>query len=151
MRAAKPFDDAFLEHAQQLRLELQRQLADLVEKDRAAVGHLESARLRRVRAGKRPALVPEELALDERRRERAAVDHDEAPVAPRAVAMNGTGDQLLAGAGLAKQEHRRRGRSDLLDLVHDRLESGARAHDCRVRPGLIDAGNVGALVRKSDC
>jgi hypothetical protein len=38
---ADPLDDAVLEHAQELRLERQRRVADLVEEERAAVGQLE--------------------------------------------------------------------------------------------------------------
>ena len=57
---------ARLEHAQQLRLHVEGQLADLVEEQRAAVGVLERALARRDGAGERAALVPEELALDER-------------------------------------------------------------------------------------
>ena len=43
-RAADALELALLEHAQQLRLQLERQLADLVEEERAAVGQLEAAR-----------------------------------------------------------------------------------------------------------
>ena len=41
--AAEPAHHARLERAQQLRLQLERQLADLVEEERAAVGALEGA------------------------------------------------------------------------------------------------------------
>ena len=85
-RAAEPLDLAVLQHAQQLRLQLERQLADLVEEDRAAVGQLEAAGLRRVRAGEGAALAAEQLALDQRRRQRRAVDDDERPVAARGCA-----------------------------------------------------------------
>ena len=40
----------------------------------------------RMRAGERAALAAEQLALDQRRRQRGAVDDDERPVAPRAAA-----------------------------------------------------------------
>ena len=67
-----------LEHAQQLGLDRERQLADLVEEHRAAVRALEQARLGRDRAGERALLVAEQLALDQRLRpERRAVDRDE--------------------------------------------------------------------------
>jgi hypothetical protein len=50
---ADPADLAPLEHAEELRLELERELADLVEEDRPAVGDLEhaGARLDRAREG----------------------------------------------------------------------------------------------------
>ena len=43
LRAADAADLALLERAQQLRLEIERQLAELVEEQRAAVGLLEQA------------------------------------------------------------------------------------------------------------
>src|SRR5262249_30573192 len=52
-----------LEHAQQLRLQVEREVADLVEKERAAVRQLEAADPLRDGTGKSPALVAEELAF----------------------------------------------------------------------------------------
>ena len=49
----EPHDLALLQHAQQLDLHRQRQVADLVEKQRAAVRGLEPAGLRAERAGTR--------------------------------------------------------------------------------------------------
>ena len=63
--AAHALELALLQHAQQLRLQLEGQLADLVEEQRAAVGQLEAPELPRQRAGERPLLVPEQLALDQ--------------------------------------------------------------------------------------
>ena len=53
------------------------QLADLVEEDRAAVGQLEPAGVPGDRAGERPLLVAEQLALDEPRGQGRAVDLDQ--------------------------------------------------------------------------
>ena len=89
-----------------------------------------------VRAGERAALVAEELALDQRRRERAAVDDDEPAVPPRAALVDSPGDELLAGARLAEQEHRGVGRRDLLDLVHHVAERIAPANDRGIGPEL---------------
>ena len=66
-RAAQALELALLQHAQQLRLQLQRDLADLVEKHRAVVGQLEAADALRDRAGERAPLVPEQLALEQAR------------------------------------------------------------------------------------
>ena len=49
-----------------LACEAQRQLADLVQKERAPLRRLEGALARGRGAGERAALVAEELALDER-------------------------------------------------------------------------------------
>ena len=70
-------DDALLQRAQELHLEVQRQLADLVEEERAAVGDLELARARRDGAGEGALHVAEELTLDEVLGDGAAVDDDE--------------------------------------------------------------------------
>src|SRR5262245_24119629 len=96
-------DLTLLQHAQQLGLERQRQLADLVEEHGAALGAAQHTGLGLARTGERAAHVAEELALDEVARERAAVHRQEWPAAPR-EAMDLTGDALLAGARLAAQE-----------------------------------------------
>ena len=67
------------------------------------VGHPEQAR-RTDRAGERAALVPEQLALDERLRKGAAVDGDERSGAARTRSVDRPRDQLLAGAALALDE-----------------------------------------------
>ena len=63
--AAQALELPLLQHAQQLDLRRQIQLADLVEKQRAALGQLEAALLGRLRAREGALLVPEELRLDE--------------------------------------------------------------------------------------
>ena len=86
LRAADALELLLLQHAQQLDLRVERQLADLVEEDRAVVGELEAALLLLHRAGERAALVAEELAFDERGRQRPAVHlhhHARAPAARR--------------------------------------------------------------------
>src|SRR5262249_50570017 len=68
LRAAQALEDAGLQNAQEPTLYLQRDFADFVQKDRAAVGQFESPRLGRLRAGESSLLVAEQLALDQRRR-----------------------------------------------------------------------------------
>ena len=58
-----------------------------------------------VGAGEGAALVAEELVLEQVRRQRGAVDDDERPVAARARLVDRLGGEILAGAGLALQEH----------------------------------------------
>ena len=60
---------AFLQHAQELDLQRQRHVADLVEQKRAAVRGLEQALVRLHGARERAARVPEQLGLEELRRE----------------------------------------------------------------------------------
>ena len=85
LRPADALESAFLEHAQQFGLHGQRDLADLVEKDRAAVRQLEPALALTGRAGERPLLVAEELAFEQRLRQGRAIDGDERGV--RGAAM----------------------------------------------------------------
>ena len=68
---------ALLQDAQELHLHLRRELADLVEEERAAGGLREAAVLLRDGAGERAALVAEELALEDRLGDRRAVHGDE--------------------------------------------------------------------------
>ena len=95
-----------LERAQQLRLQVERQLANLVEEQRAALGALERARVLGVRAGEGAALVAEELALDQVGGHRAAVEDDERAARARAHVVDRVREDVLAGAGLAGQRRR---------------------------------------------
>ena len=60
---------AFLQEAQQARLAFERQIADFIEEQRAAVGRLDAADLALVRARERAALVAEKLRLQQMRGE----------------------------------------------------------------------------------
>src|SRR6185503_19003619 len=68
---------AGLEHAQQLRLHVERELTDLVEEHGAAPGELERTLARRDGARERAALVPEQLAFDQAVADGAAIDDHE--------------------------------------------------------------------------
>ena len=121
-RASEPFDLPLLEHAQQLDLNVERQVADLVEKDRRVVRELEASDLSRQRSGERALLAAEQFALDERARNRRAVDaHHDAAVA-RALFVNLRRDELLAGSGFAEQQHRRVGGGNLARLLEHPLD-----------------------------
>ena len=131
LRAPQPLELARLDHAQQLDLRRQVELADLVEKERAPLGKLEAPFLRRVRAGERALLIAEQLRFDEALGQRRAADLDERPLRPQRVVMDGLRDQLLAGARLAADEHGRVGPRDLRDLLVDQPHRTARAEDVR--------------------
>src|SRR4029078_3005184 len=79
LEAADALELALLDRAQELDLHLDRDLADLVEEQRAAVGELEPAGLARRRAGERALLVAEQLGLHQRLGDRRAVHLDERP------------------------------------------------------------------------
>ena len=69
---------ALLQHSQQLHLQQRARVPDLVEEQRAALGRIEEPGTIAHRPGERPARVPEQLALDQAVRRRAAIVRDEA-------------------------------------------------------------------------
>jgi len=83
VRLPDPTDRARLEHAKEFWLRGEGKLADLVEKQRPPLRRLERSRPRRDRTGERAAGVAEQLALEQRRRHRGAVDRDERLVRAR--------------------------------------------------------------------
>ena len=82
-------------------------------------GQLELAELLAVRAGERAALVAEQRALDQLARNRREVDGDERRVGVARLAVDQPRQQLLAGAALAEDQHRRRQLGDLVHQVDD--------------------------------
>ena len=121
-------DLAALEHTQQSGLERLRQLPDLVEEERAAIGHLEEPGAVVVGAGKGPLAMAEKFAFDELLRQGTAVDGHERAGRPTAQLMDGPSHELLARARLAADEHRRLGGSHPRDELTHAVESG-RASD----------------------
>ncbi len=113
------FDDP-----EQLDLQRQRHLADLVEEQRALARRDEEPLVRLHRRRERAADVAEELALEQRLGNRAAVDRHEGRVVSRAFGVHRARDQLLAGSALAGDQHvarRARGQGDLLVERADRV------------------------------
>jgi hypothetical protein len=129
--AADPLDLALLEDAQQLGLQRDVELADLVEEDRAAVGLLEAAEVLADRAGEAALLVAEQRRLDQLLGDRAAVEHDERLGLARRRVVHRARDHLLAGAGLAGDQHGQLAGRHLLELRED-LPHRRRAADDRV-------------------
>jgi hypothetical protein len=105
VRITNPLELTFLQHAQQLGLKRGTHRSDFVEKQRALVRLLEPPLPRADRTGKRTAYVAEELGFEQRFRNRAAVQRDEAVRAPRTVVMDGASRQFLAGTGLAGDQN----------------------------------------------
>jgi hypothetical protein len=137
LATADALELATLEATQQLLLELERQLAELIQEQGAAVCFLERTDARRAGAGERAALVPEQIALDQVVRDRAAVDDHERPLGTRACRVNRLRDQLLAGAGLALDQDAQIGGGDPGEhreqLAHLRRFAEQRAEAADVR------------------
>src|SRR5258705_8877197 len=98
--AAEPLDLPLLQGAEELRLQVDAQAADLVEEEGSSVGQLELAQLARVGAGEGALLVSEQLGLEQRVRDRGQVDRHEGLRAPGALVVDGAGDELLSRAAL---------------------------------------------------
>jgi hypothetical protein len=112
----------FLQHAEQLHLQLQRQLPNLVEESRAAVGQLDQSPLGFDCAGKRASDMAKQFALHHRAHERATVDRHELP-ARRCVEQRTRGD-FFARTAFPLNQNRRTAGTQLFNL-------SAQLHDAR--------------------
>ena len=92
--AAHPLEPAVLKNPQQANLRRQRQFADFVQEQGAAVGTLEPSRARFRGAGKRAPLMPEQLRVDQFRGNRSAIDSQERPAGSRRMGVNDPCNQL---------------------------------------------------------
>jgi len=95
--ATDPHELALLDDSQELRLQGRRELADLVQEDRALIRELELPELLLDRVGERASLVPEELAFEQILGDGGAVERDERLLGSRALVVQGLGDELLPG------------------------------------------------------
>ncbi len=129
-----------LDGPQQFHLHGERHVADFVQEHGAAVGQLEQTLPRLLGPRERAADVAEQLALDHALAERGQTRRQKRSVLAAAVPMNGLGDQLLAGAAFARDQHGNIGRSDERDLLEDRLHRGGRADE--------DFGHAGGFFRR---
>ena len=119
---ADPRHLAIFDRAQQPVLGGAGQSGELVEEERAAIGFLEAARPRLGGAGEGAGLVAEQFRLDQSLGQGRAVHDDQRPVPAGGQVVQALGDQLLAGAALADDEHRpveRRGAAGALDRVEE--------------------------------
>src|SRR5581483_8047854 len=130
-----------LEELEELLLRADVEVADLVEEERAVLGGRDLALASSIGGRVRARHRPEELVLEERLRQRAAVHLDEWTAGPRAVLVDDAGELALAGPGVAgeKQAHvERRDQAHLLEERRDRrappdepVETKARTHRAR--------------------
>ena len=124
---ANGIDLAFLQRAQQLDLNVERKFADLVEKQRSAIGFEKLARVFICRAGEGAFLVAKEYRLDEIGRQRAAIDRDEGFSLAVGAALDRARDKLLADAGFSLDQNRDGGvRGALPEPDHARHMLAAR-------------------------
>jgi hypothetical protein len=121
---AEPHDFTLLNDAQELDLGWHRELADFVQKERAAMRRLEETWSIVNGAGKRATSVPEQFALDERVGKGATVHRDKRSTRSTRGLMQRSSEPLFADPTLAGDENRRIEGRDFLgqrqDLTHGR-------------------------------
>src|SRR5690606_32272841 len=130
-------------------LQVERELAELVEKHGATGGELERTLTGSDRAGECALLVAEQLGLDERTRDRTAVDDDERLVRARRQLVQRARDHVLAGPGLALDEDRGVGRRDALDQAEDLAHRG-RLADHLAERFLLGRQDLDALLERRE-
>jgi hypothetical protein len=116
---ADPSNVPSLQDAEQSCLKIRRQLSHFVQEERPAVCLLERASVRLHRAGERPPLVAEELALDELTRKAPAVQRHERTIVPPPSFVKRARDVLLANARFTMDQDGPRQIGKSIDIGHD--------------------------------
>ena len=130
--AAHALDLPLLERSQNLGLHRERHIADLVEKERAAVRGLEPAAPGPDGPGKSAPFMAEQLGLQQPLRNGGAIDGDQRSVFSHARSVNRLRQQILAGAALAFDQYRDiRARHPLHGVQHtnERIASSDEAFE----------------------
>ena len=141
-RAADPLVLPFLQHAKELGLHGRRQLADLVEEQRAAGRQLEAPALRRSAPVKAPRSWPNSSDSTSVSGSAAQLSATNGPSARALRLMDRPGQDFLAGAALAGEEHGRGGGRDLSRGVDGRDELRGTPND-RVEPeSFVERGSA---------
>jgi hypothetical protein len=138
LRAAKATEAAVFDDAQQLRLQLERELGDFVEEDRSRAGNLEQTALEISGVGERTRLVTKQLALEQSFRDRGAVEGHEWLGGSGARRVNPAREQLLARARLSDQQY---------GYAATRCYLGRKCYDFTDRGTLTDNVGVPAITR----
>ena len=131
LRLADPLVLAVFQHAQQLRLQVERQLADLIEQQRAVGRILEITGLVAGGAGEGALHVAEKGRLDERRRDRGAIEGEVRTLRARREPVQAPRRHLLAAARFAFDQHgvgRRRELGDLIFQLGERRAFADQRH-----------------------
>src|SRR4051794_4400308 len=129
-------DDAILQKTEELDLERRRDVADLVEKQRAAVGARKRPAAVLTRIGEGAARRSEQFILQKRVGNRAAVDGDERAGNAVAEVVDRLRDELLAAAALAENHYRHAERGHAGDGFVHCDHRRMRADDARGRTRL---------------
>ena len=107
LRFAEPGDFSFLQDSEEVRLHVQGNVSNLVEKERPFLGGFEHSLVIGNRSCERPPPMSEELARQQRIREAGAVHGEERPLRPGARFVNGACHELLARSRLTFHQYGR--------------------------------------------
>ena len=127
LRASDALKFPLLQNAQQLGLRVQRQVADFIQKQRAAMRLLKTADTMLDRARECAFHVSEKLGFKQAFGKSVAVDGDHGEERPWPRQMDRARDHLFAGAGFAGDQYRRSTAADQADHLDG-------AEQCRARP-----------------
>src|SRR5262245_28783141 len=122
-RAAQSLELLLLQHPQQFRLYLKRNVADLIKEESPLVRHLEASDSPLDGSRESALLMAEQFAFQQAARDRGAVELHQRTLTAGAQVVNGAGDQFLAGARLALNEDDRIGRGDGFDRLQGSFQS----------------------------
>ena len=139
---------AILKHTQQFDLHSQRQFADFVEEDGAAIGLLKVALAVLVSPRKGAFDMTEKFTLDGALGNGTAVDADEATalthMLAQAVLVDDAREDVLAYTALSGNENREVGRSHLDGLVQGQLQPRIVAYDVVTQFDILDVHGLDA-------
>src|SRR5580704_2368341 len=127
--AADRTDFLFLENAEEFGLHFQRQLANFVEENCAAIGSLEKAVLRLRGSRKGTLFVAEEFTFHEGGNQRTTINRNEGGLRHGAAEMNGTGGKLLARAALTGNQNGSAGIFEARNHAQNVLDIGGGTDD----------------------
>src|SRR5580704_16709949 len=126
---AQPLELPLLQDAQELRLQLERNVADFIQKQRSLVRQLNPPNLLSDCTREGAAFVAKQFAFEQATGDRGAVYFYERPVPSWAAIVNGARNEFLARAGLSQEEHGGIAWGHHVDHIQNLLEGKAPSHD----------------------
>jgi hypothetical protein len=127
--AAQAFELLFLQYAQELRLQCRRNVAHLIQEERAFVGQFKTADLLRDCPGERTSLVAKQAHFPADPKEWQRNSASRKAPSSRAGVVNCARDEFLAGACLALDQYGRIRRRDVFDLFEHPFQRRTAAYD----------------------
>ena len=128
LRAAKTLEFVLLKHAQQLGLQFRRNVADLVQEQRALVRQFEASDPLVDGAGESAAFMPEEFAFEQPEGDGGAIHLHEGLRMPGADVVNHRSHHSLAGTGFTEKQNGGIGGTYNIHQLQGVLQTGAFPH-----------------------